>query len=373
MKKHIIRAAENSDLSSITKIAESLVLDSDRSQGFLVSNYKIDTYQYYFGHTGINEDQVEKVIFLVAECYETHAVKGFLIAYHSSFIEGNSHFANDSTERRIFNRFGDAREFYVIKQVGVSRDSVGSGLGTKIYTSFFSHLSAVTRNNGEVDYHPAAFDVFAAVMREPDNEKSSNFHRKFGFAPVIAYGDKLGEGNYQREVLHTTAQGALQYIKDRSGDKSIENIAEVSLQHANDLYLHEDNLNWTKLNYLTQYFAMLFIAQFIFPSLASDMNSNFKTPLLLGGHVFITGMMVYLVFSFVKKLESGSIFMARYKRSVLIAESKMKLAYPNFTPSVLSVPRLSKTVKMLNTVKILFWSAAILSSVFNTFIIISID
>ncbi len=201
-KIEIVRA-EETHLADVAALAESRRLDeSDPAaagrDGFLVSDYTLDDYR---GRLADAEH------FWVA--VKGGEVVGFLLAYSDERLE-----PEEWLNHRIKTALGS---FLVIKQVCVSRGAARQGVASRLYHHVLEQW--------------LASPVIAAVVSEPHNHASSQFHRKLGF----------------EELTHLTPPDGRQrtvwvWRKPR------EAMLQCQYAVAVDLYKHEDTTNWHKLN-----------------------------------------------------------------------------------------------------------------------------
>ncbi|GEB47916.1 GNAT family N-acetyltransferase [Streptomyces cacaoi] len=200
----IVRAGEE-HLQQIVRLAESRNLSTtDRTDtgatesGFLVSAYTEADYRARLG---------------TAEQFYV-AVKGgevlaFLLAYTSDQLE-----PDEWLNHRIKITLGG---FLVIKQVCVARGAARLGIGSMLYYRVLEHWQESP--------------VIAAVVNDPPNEASSRFHHKLGFQELT----QLTPPDGRQRVVWV-------WRKPR------EAMLQVQYAIAVDLYKHEDNTNWQKLN-----------------------------------------------------------------------------------------------------------------------------
>lgn len=302
---------------------------------------------------------------------------GFLIAYSSTFVENSGLFDANTTEMRLLEKFGQTQEFTVIKQISVDANHIGGGIGSILYDALFHALTGREKTNFADDaidpaQHSSVSDVFVAVVRKPENERSARFHRSYGFLPVMTFGNLVGQEVLEREVLHVTAQTALQFKRNTLDFEAGVNGLRTSLDNARELYLHEDNLNWTKLQYLSQYFVLLVAAQFVLPTLADTIPEAWRQEILLAGHVMISVLLIYVLNSFSAKIQNGLRFMASHKRAVLLTEAKLQHQTAAFYPAVSRVPRQSRTVILIRFARIIFGSVLVLSFIVNLMVLLGV-
>ncbi|MGP3922461.1 GNAT family N-acetyltransferase [Streptomyces sp. 8N616] len=142
------------------------------------------------------------------------AVKGgevlaFLLAYSSDQVE-----PDEWLNRRIKTTLGS---FLVIKQICVARDAARRGIASMLYYHVLEQWQKSP--------------VIAAVVDDPPNHASSRFHHKLGF---------------QELTRLTPPDGRLRVVW--VWRKPREAMLQAQYAISVDLYKHEDNTNWQKLN-----------------------------------------------------------------------------------------------------------------------------
>lgn len=198
-----VRPATLEDVDAIVELAASRSLaavggDQATSDGFLVSDLERAEYEHRIQ---------ESRYFYVAT--DDHRIVGFLMAYTSEQLRGD-----EWLNRRVLATLG---AFTVIKQVCVARSHARQGVGSRLY-----HELLVG--------HPRE-PVVAAVVNEPRNEASNNFHRKLGFEELTS----LTPPDGRHRLVFVMREARLDVLLGQYGT-------------AIDLYKHEDLLNWQKLN-----------------------------------------------------------------------------------------------------------------------------
>lgn len=201
----VIRATED-HLHQIVQLAESRSLGgaagAHRSAaiegGFLVSAY---TEADYRARLSTAEH------FYVA--VKGTEVRAFLLAYSSDRIE-----PDEWLNRRIKTTLGS---FLVIKQICVARDAARSGIASMLYYHLLEKW----------DTSP----VIAAVVNQPPNEASARFHHKLGFQELT----RLTPPDGMPRVV---------WVWRKPREAMLHAQYAISV----DLYKHEDNTNWQKLN-----------------------------------------------------------------------------------------------------------------------------
>ncbi|WP_030545292.1 GNAT family N-acetyltransferase [Streptomyces albus] len=201
----IVRAGPE-HLEQITRVAESRSLDQARRPhrgapvegGFLVSAYTEADYRARL-------ETAEH--FYVAVKGED--VLGFLLAYSSDRVE-----PDEWLNRRIKSALGD---FLVVKQVCVAREAARRGIASMLYYHVLDQWKESP--------------VIAAVVNHPPNEASAGFHRKLGFEELT-------------ELTPPDGMPRMVWVWRKPREAMLHTQYMVSV----DLYKHEDNVNWQKLN-----------------------------------------------------------------------------------------------------------------------------
>ncbi|MGW7518699.1 GNAT family N-acetyltransferase [Streptomyces sp. NPDC054796] len=190
----IVRLAESRSLGSAARAHEGRAV----ADGFLVSAYTEADYRSRLA---------------TAECFYV-AVKGtkvlaFLLAYSSERV-GQDEWLN----RRIRTTLG---RFLVIKQICVARDAARGGIASMLYYHVLERWEESP--------------VIAAVVNRPPNLASARFHQKMGF----------------QELTRMTPPDGMPRVV-WVWRKPREAMLHAQYAISVDLYKHEDNTNWQKLN-----------------------------------------------------------------------------------------------------------------------------
>jgi len=203
MENVLIDCARLSDLPDVQTLAESRDLadippNEASRRGFLVSGYGLDDYT----------DLLERAEhFYVA--HEGGRLVGFIIAYSRERI-APSEWLNLQLAQQLHN-------FFVVKQVCVEASQASRGIATDLYRHVIDRTPPVP--------------IVAAVVADPPNYASAALHRKLGFKPSLS----LTPPDGMPRVVWLRRPEAPRFLVDQ-------------LSMAIDLYKHEDNLNWNKLN-----------------------------------------------------------------------------------------------------------------------------
>lgn len=292
-----LRRARQNDAQAISEIAfenslEVLAKDGDKIEGgFLVSGFDIKEYERMirsYDH------------FYVVEIRKK--VRGFIFAYDNKACDMNL-----NVNKSIAEHSDGA--FLIIKQVCVDREYQGKGFGSLLY----EHM-----------LESSAVPVYASIVEEPYNEASVHFHMRHNFKKTISV--KAEDGMMRMVFCH-----------ENSDEKSNYNVQMLEQQYqvAVDLYLHEDNLNWSKLNNLFYISGGLVAVISILASLASE---NLLYSIMI---VSVLGIVSSTLFSIA--ITSGVRYMNDRKGTVMDIEKL--LVSKNGTKVVL--PRLSAHTSLL--------------------------
>jgi len=307
-----IRCAQTADVNAVEELARLLApQEGQADSGFLVSPFERSDYERFL--------RDPDVTFLVVTNREG-AVLSFLIAYGRAYA---ARLPADCSEAVVLAAVAPPCDVVVIKQVGVHPEARGEGLARRLYGRLF-------------EMRAAEFAFAATVERPLENRGSKAFHRKLGFTPVLQsspdhpqYGDTLRNLIWMRQLrppVHFPLKDDLVESEDLFG----------ALEHARELYKHEDQLNWTKLSQLiTVLFALLTAAWFLLNKGASLEVSVGRCLLVILGFLAL--------FAVRDKLRSGARFMASHKTAVRLLEGALALRHPGFVAPLWHVPQVSRT------------------------------
>lgn len=161
-----IRAATHDDIDAIVAIARSVQLSSsiDTSRGFLISAFPRDIYSAAIDAAAAPSGG-EHVVVLVAEA--TTEVTGFLYGYNRAYALAKT---IGQAERDIASRVSGP--FYVLKQIAAEAKRRQGGVGRQLLERFLQETGSC--------------DVYAAIVADPPNPASNEFHRRMGFEPTFA-------------------------------------------------------------------------------------------------------------------------------------------------------------------------------------------
>ncbi len=290
-----IRSAASVDLEQIVALAESYALGSvegDRlaSDGFLVSGFDAASYADWLR----NADH-----FYVASTEE--GIVGFMLAYSDERIRPGE-WLNLKIKERVDSNF------VLVKQLCVKRGATGRGVARRLY----GHLLA------QAPERP----LYGAIVTQPRNERSIEFHERLGFRKVFEAtppDDDLPRGVWMRPALAPAGAAASALNLDA------EQRLQVCLERyrvAVDLYKHEDLLNWNKLQHLLYVSAGLFVAETYLLELRGGAGNGLDTSLrMLLTLVALLGLGSAWIFG--NALRSGVAYLHRRKDTAACIERNM--------------------------------------------------
>jgi len=160
-----VRRVIEADLDEVLRLAEAAQLrpGTDTQRGFLVSALPRETYAAALSYAELRKD-AEHVVFLAAESHGK--LVGFLFGYNDVYANKNS---GGQSEKDIASFCSDS--YYVLKQIASDYDARKRGIGRALVSHFLNDIRCAY--------------VFSAIVVEPPNPTSSDFHKKMGFVPVF--------------------------------------------------------------------------------------------------------------------------------------------------------------------------------------------
>jgi predicted GNAT superfamily acetyltransferase len=159
----IIRKPSIDDVNQIYKIARENSIGNNRrgsselKKGFLVSNYSITQYNNYI---------LNSKLFYVLE--EQGQIKAFLLAFSENELDKDASIIKKIAQYNLEKNLN--RQYVVLKQICVGRENLRRGYATQLYNYFIENIDK---------------DIYLAVVLDPYNEASMNFHNRMGFKQVF--------------------------------------------------------------------------------------------------------------------------------------------------------------------------------------------
>lgn len=280
-QEYSIRQAAASDVPGLHALAETWLLENQEfpeKTGFLVSNFSIDEY-----HQSLEKTDY----FWVAE--DNEGLCGFLLAYPSDAIESDE----------IINsclKYSLTEEFLLIKQICVVQGK--KGVASQLYSEL------IRKNEHGL--------LLAAVVNEPMNRKSVDFHRRKGFDHLLDMRPPEDADGVirMRSIWYRNASGQAPRFRFARPDKENQLTYVIEKQQgALSLYTHEDNLNWSKLGLLVSFMTALVTAFAILLNKDPDLTGRLVVPIVVVGGILINVI-------FLKKLKSGLVYMGWHKKNL---------------------------------------------------------
>lgn len=313
-----IREVIKEDLPALHALAEEWLLEKQEKpeeSGFLVSNFTLEQYQKYL-------ETAE--YFFLAEI--DNQIAGFVLAYSKEKITAGE-IVNSVLKQVV------VEDFVLIKQICVSKKHPSAAV--PLYEYLFAKAN--------IDF------ILTAIVDDPLNIRSINFHKNMGFeffTNILPPEDYDGRVRMRsiwirkrgKGTIHPTLRIALQDLNSK-----IENLL-VKQCYSKDLYMHEDNLNWTKLGMLVS-FMMALSTGFVFILREPVGWTNALVSFLL----IIIGYMIVLLFK--SKIRSGIIYMQNHKSLLIKFDKVIKQMDSSLTPTLCDYTRKrSTTVKLIEKI-----------------------
>ena len=160
-----VRRVTKADLEDVLRLADAVQLrpGTDTRRGFLVSAIPRETYAAALSYAELRED-TEHVVFLAAESHGKSV--GFLFGYNDVYANKRS---SGQSEKDIGSFCSES--YYVLKQIASDHTARKRGIGRALVAQFLNDIRCAY--------------VFSAIVLEPPNPASSDFHEKMGFTPVF--------------------------------------------------------------------------------------------------------------------------------------------------------------------------------------------
>ena len=301
MNEIIIKKAQEKDIDEILELSEKNTITNveDKSSGFLVSGYSKEKYLDYITYADY---------FYTASIDDK--IVGVLLAFHNDKIREDE-LVNSIIKHSVKHKF------VLIKQIFVDPQYRGKSISANLYRFLF-------------DATPEDYDFAASIVGKPFNIASVKFHEKLGFEKLMSI---TPEADFDGVVRHRDI-----WYKKASAHRGIllEDIMRVTmpnkeattdrlysnLEYAMGLYMHEDNLNWTKLGMLVTFVFALSAGFHAFYEQSGFISS------LMAFLAIVLGFLITNLFS--KKIASGIEYMGSHKNHVKSIERKLKYFEPHY-------------------------------------------
>ncbi|MBI4724613.1 MAG: GNAT family N-acetyltransferase [Rhodomicrobium sp.] len=303
--------ATSFDLEEILNIASKSSLNNEQpaGTGFLISQYTLDDYNEFLldQENEKENDKNKKTIWLMAAKTRDGMCVGFLLAYLGVYAtgkrrNGKPRVADGDTSLIVFDMLGKHVPFVIIKQLCIEPEYRRKGIGKAFYNFFYTEICPDRLSHS-----------FAAIVAAPRNNASEAFHKAMGFTRTLQSCSKQSrdEATYSNFIWHKpvnpyiVTSNILEH-KDRNVD-----VIRDSHNKAQELYLHEDNLNWKKKSFRSLLlFAQIAAEWSIILRWISDVQFSwfYLVSILIAGGVGFAA-----VWLCVEMINSGRMFMANHK------------------------------------------------------------
>jgi len=334
MKKNItIAPVEVDDINKIIEIQKMFLLSEDTSikNGFLVCSFTENEYKRFL------EDGY---IMLKAKCNEE--IIGAIIAFESNKI------SQDDVNNSLL-KYSIKSDFILIKQIFIHPSFQRNGIASLLYEKI-KELNKI---------------LVVVTVIDPFNLASFKFHKKNSFLEFLHFipnADKDGKIRKRCAWIYSSSKSKkiedeLRLINTESHDN-----AEILKSRSTDLvnlYMHEDNLNWTKFErQIVILFGLMALLTYFFEKALSIKYIPYLSIIIFWGIIINT--------FFVIKIKSGITYMSTYKDKIKKFDTIMNFYYPQlekiFTPS--RIAQTSISVKLIFLFSILGLISWILASVY---------
>ena len=324
------------DIPQIAALQEQLLItNTDTKDGFLVSAFSNEDYLHF----------LDKYEFFY-KYVEGDELLGVVMAFHSCNVVPED--KNNSLLRNTV--IGDC---IIIKQIFTAPKSMGKGISTQLYSHLFSEIGS-------------DLPIVCVIVIEPFNERSCNFHKKHGFIEYLNFTPDADKDKVIRKRsawirLHDKSSNIESTVRLSNIFYTGDDDGEVMASRADafiSLYLHEDNLNWTKFGVQTTILFALFASFAYFYE--KPFSNNLLPIMLLGGW----GLAINIIFWI--KIKSGLHYMNTYKKKIQAFDRLLTFYYPKMMPIFASHEKISQTsitcrlLSKISLAGLLVWAIAVI-------------
>ena len=235
---------------------------------------------------------------------------GVLLAYESKHIEMDE-------KSNMLLKYALNKEFVLIKQVFVSPDFQRKGIASFLY----DYLQDVIGGKKP---------LVAVVVLDPFNSGSSYFHQEKGFHEFLNFvpdADPDGVVRKRAAWIKPSAEAKGNIMFDLRLNNTIDGTDDLGdvmvsrMENLVQLYIHEDNLNWTKFSLQTTILFALF-ATFAYFYEKEILSDTFPVLVTVG----IWGAIINILF--ILKIRSGIRYMNTYKGKIQDFDLLVSFHYP---------------------------------------------
>ncbi len=235
---------------------------------------------------------------------------GVLLAYESKHIEMDE-------KSNMLLKYALNKEFVLIKQVFVSPDFQRKGIASFLY----DYLQDIIGGKKP---------LVAVVVLDPFNSGSSYFHQEKGFHEFLNFvpdADPDGVVRKRAAWIKPSAEAKGNIMFDLRLNNTIDGTDDLGdvmvsrMENLVQLYIHEDNLNWTKFSLQTTILFALF-ATFAYFYEKEILPDTFPVLVTVG----IWGAIINILF--ILKIRSGIRYMNTYKGKIQDFDLLVSFHYP---------------------------------------------
>jgi len=205
----MIRKANIKDIDVIYQISKDTMLNMKGKRQSKNISLETDSSKEYY-EKQLNKDS----LFYVSEIDGN--VIAFLLAFNREDID------ELTTMIKTIDKLSE-KPYIFIKQFYIDKKYIRKGYGTELYEYFLL-------NNKK--------DIFSSIASEPKNKALINFYCEIGFNCVLT------------QTQEENRRKAIYYRKYENNYCNDHNFIFKNYDNAMEMYRHEDNLNWTKINHL---------------------------------------------------------------------------------------------------------------------------
>jgi predicted GNAT superfamily acetyltransferase len=335
-----IRDATEHDSDEIVRISRALqYAPGQQNDSFLMSDLT--------GHDYEDLARDADVIFLVAE--DGGRIVGFIFAYNEKYA-ARQHAISD---KAIFSLLGRRARFHVVKQIAIDPTRKRAGMGRELYRQLWSRLKGDFVEHSHDTSQSARAHVFTAIVTDPRNVASEQFHRKIGYAPILESStqNKKTKDTYPNKIWYRSIHGNLleEILPPETQQAQVQALEFLikNLEHSTQLYLHEDNLNWKKITIMTTLLFVLIASAWVvvYSNISGRAPGAVKIELAMLSAIGVFGILASLMM-----IRSGVEFMAKHKQAARLVEARIKMIDPQFFPVVWNVATESLTIRIIRIV-----------------------
>lgn len=245
-------------------------------EGVIASAYSAEEYKRFIVQNKINVYEDEECV-----------VRAFVLFFEKEQLD------DQDPVRMIIDLQAGESSYIVVKQICVERSEMKKQYGASLYIHLMHSFDKC--------------DIYTAVITGPKYTKSRSveFHEKMGFVSCLKYVPAGGTDTKERTIF---------YYKNPDNIKDAPSpVITERYKAAVDLYIHEDNLVWQKINFFLLLSSALFALDGWLPKALADPLTSILISLF--------GLMVTSLFYIT--ITNGLGYMLARKAAVFEIEKKL--------------------------------------------------